>query len=89
MIAPNFYDSLYDVAYSSYSEENYEDAINKLLRVVVYEHGYKEGNAAYYLAQSYRKSGNIEAARPYYQFVIDNYPNSEKATTAKNYVNAN
>ena len=88
-ISAKYYEALYDAGYDSYSAENYEDAINKLLRVVGYEQGYKEGNAAYYLAQSYRKSGNIEAARPYYQFVIDNYPNSEKATTAKNYVNAN
>ena len=88
-ISEDYYKALYDAGYSSYSAENYEDAINKLLRVVTYNQAYKDGNAAYYLAQSYRKSGNIEAARPYYQFVIDNYPNSEKATTAKNYVNAN
>lgn len=88
-IAPGYYEDLYDAGYGSYSTENFEDAIDKLLRVVTYDQAFKEGNAAYYLAQSYRKSGNIEAARPYYQYVIDNYPESEKASTSKNYVNAN
>ena len=49
---------------------------------------YGEGNAAYYLAQAYRKSGDLASARLYYQYVIDNYPNTERARTAQNYVDA-
>lgn len=88
-VSVKYYEDLYKAGYSSYSSQNYADAIEKLLRVVTYDQAYKNGNATYYLAQSYRKSGNIEAARPYYQYIIDNYPGTEKATTAKNYVNAN
>ena len=58
----------------------------KLLRVVNRDMSYKEGSAVYYLAQAYRKNGDIEAAKPYYQYVIDHYPNTESAKTAENYV---
>lgn len=88
-ISEKYYEELYSIGYSSYAAQNYEDAIDKLLRVVNHDMAYRDGNAAYYLAQAYRKSGNIEAAKPYYQYVIDNYPGTEKATTSKNYVNAN
>ena len=75
--------------YNSYVAEHFEEAIDKLLRVVNKDMSYKEGSAAYYLAQSYRKSGDIESARPYYQYVIDNYPGTQQANTSKNYVNEN
>ena len=88
-ISEKYYEDLYAAGYSSYSSENYEDAIDKLLRVVTYDQAYKNGNATYYLAQSYRKNGDIESAKPYYQYIIDNYPGTQKANTAKNYVNAN
>ena len=84
----NYYTQLYDVGYKNYSEKNYTDAIAKLLRVVNYDMAYKDGYAAYYLAQCYRKNGDLVSAKPYYQYVIDNYPNTERAATARNYVNA-
>lgn len=84
----SYYTQLYTVGYSSYSAKNYADAIDKLLRVVNYDIAYNDGYAAYYLAQSYRKNGDLVSAKPYYQYVIDNYPNTERAATARNYVNA-
>ena len=42
---------------------------------------------AYYLAQSFRKSGDLASAKQYYQYVVDNYPGTEKARTSKNYIN--
>ena len=50
---------------------------------------YNNGNAAYYLAQAYNRGGDLESAIPYYQYIVDNYPNTEKAATARNYINAN
>ncbi len=88
-ILGKYLEGLYNAGYASYSTENYPDAIDKLLRIVTRDQAYNNGNATYYLAQSYRKSGNIEAARPYYQYIIDNYPGTEKEKTARNYVNAN
>ena len=56
--------------------------------VVEQDKDYRNGNAIYYLAQAYNRSGDMESARPYYQYIVDNYPNTEKATTARNYLNA-
>ena len=86
-ISTTYYESLFNSGYNSYVAENFPDAINQLLRVVKMDMSYKNGSAAYYLAQSYRKSGDMEAARPYYQYVIDNYPGTQQANTSKNYVN--
>lgn len=88
-VAPKYYDEIYKAGYKSYVDENFTDAIEKLLRVVTYDQSFRDGSATYYLAQSYRKSGDIEAARPHYQYIIDHYPGTRMATTAKNYVNAN
>lgn len=88
-IAEEYYVALYTEGYNSYNAENYADAIEKLLRVVNKDMSYKEGSAVYYLAQSYRKNGDIETAKPYYQYVIDNYPDTQQANTSKNYVNGN
>jgi len=88
-VSERYYAELYNIGYRGYTSNNYEEAINNLLRVVEHDPAYRDGNAVYYLAQSYRKSGDIEAAKPYYQYIIDNYPGTEKATTAKNYINEN
>lgn len=88
-VSEKYYTELYNVGYSSYANGDYAVAIENLLRVVTRDPAFRDGNATYYLAQAYRKSGDVEAAKPYYQYIIDNYPGTEKATTAKNYVNAN
>ena len=82
-----YYEALYSAGYSSYTSENFPDAIDKLLKIVSKDPAYRDGYATYYLAQAYRKSGNVEAAKPYYQYIIDNYPGTQRANTSKNYVN--
>lgn len=88
-VAVPYYESLFNAGYNSYVAENFPEAINNLLRVVTKDMSYKDGSAAYYLAQAYRKNGDIEAAKPYYQYVIDNYPGTQQANTSKNYINEN
>ena len=88
-VAVPYYESLFNAGYNSYVAENFPEAINNLLRVVTKDMSYKDGSAAYYLAQAYRKNGDIEAAKPYYQYVIDNYPDTQQANTSKNYINGN
>ena len=88
-VAVPYYESLFNAGYNSYVAENFPEAINNLLRVVTRDMSYKDGSAAYYLAQAYRKNGDIEAAKPYYQYVIDNYPDTQQANTSKNYINGN
>ena len=87
-IKDKYYPQLYSAGYSDYSKGKYKDAIKKLLRVVEYDKAYRDGYATYYLAQAYRQNGDLKSAKPYYQYVIDNYPNTERAATARNYVNA-
>jgi len=88
-VSETYYESLYNAGYNSYNAENYAEAINQLLPVVTHDMSYKDGTATYYLAQCYRKSGNMEAAKPYYQYVIDNYPGTQQANTSMNYINEN
>ena len=87
-VQEKYLETLYNEGYSYYSNGHYEDAIGCLQKVVDEQEDYGEGNAAYYLAQAYRKSGDLASARLYYQYVIDNYPNTERARTAQNYVDA-
>ena len=87
-IADEYYATMYATGYASYQDKNYTDAIAKLQVVVDYNIDFEEGYGAYYLAQSYRKGGDLESARQYYQYVIDHYPGTKRADTAKKYVNA-
>jgi TolA-binding protein len=77
---------LYQEGYNLYQSGKYEDAIKNLQEIVDADEDYNDGSAAYYLAQSYRRSGDLESAKPYYQFVLENHPNTERARTARNYV---
>ena len=78
--------TVYADGYKAYSERNYAAAIEDLKKVVEMNESYQNGNALYYLAQSYRKNNDLESAKPYYQRVIELFPNSERAATARNYV---
>ena len=55
-----------------------------LQKVVDMDDTYSNGDAIYYLAQSYRIIGDYEKAAVLYQKVIDEYPSSYKADNAKN-----
>ena len=85
-INESYLSQLYDQGYSDYSNGNYESAIEKLKAVCDKDMNYREGMAVYYLAQSYRKNGEVNVAKKYYQYVFDHYPNTESAKTAENYV---
>lgn len=82
-----YLEQMYNQGYAYYSQENFTEAINCLKAVVDRNNDYEEGYAIYYLAQSYRRGGDAAAAKPYYQYVIDHYPNTERAATSQNYVN--
>lgn len=80
--------SLYTKGYRYYGSGNWEKAIETLLKVVENDMSYEDGSAVYYLAQSYRRNNDLDSAKEYYQYVIDNYPGTQKAKTAENYINA-
>lgn len=85
-VSQKYLEQLYATGYRQYSEGDYANAITNLKTVTEKDMAFENGNAVYYLAQSYRKSGDAVSAAPYYQYVLDNYPNTERARTAKNYV---
>lgn len=87
-VQAKYLETLYNDGYSNYSRGRYEDAVDCLQKVVDEKEDYADGNAAYYLAQAYRRGGDLESAKPYYQYILENYPNTERARTARNYADA-
>lgn len=83
-----YLEKLYQEGYRFYQRGNYDDAIKDLKKVVKKQEDFRDGSAAYYLAQAYRKNGKLETAKQYYQYVVDNYPGTERARTSQNYVDA-
>ena len=88
-VSGSYYQELYNAGYYSFAQANYTDAIDKLLRVVKYDPGFYGGDAVYYLAQAYHKTGDNTTASFYFQYVVDNYPDTEKAMTAQEFLNQN
>lgn len=85
-VSQKYLKELYTTGYQQYSSGDYENAILNLKKVADEDMTFENGNAVYYLAQAYRKSGDAVSAAPFYQYIVENYPNTERAKTAKNYV---
>ncbi len=88
IVKEKYFAQLYNEGYSAYRRGRYADAIEKLKQITDEQEDYRDGYATYYLAQSYRRNNDLASAKPYYQYVIDNYPDTERSRTALNYVNA-
>ena len=43
----------------------------------------KNVDVIYFMARSFDKTGNKEKAKKYYQHIIDNYPDNNRASEAK------
>lgn len=71
---------LYKTGYAAYEKGDYDTAIADLGKC--YELDNTQGDALYFLARSYHKSGDTENAKIYYQKVIEEFPNTRKATDA-------
>lgn len=79
--------TVYDEAYSEYMNLHFEVAAQMLQKVVDIDDTYHNGDAIYYLAQSYRTLKEYDKAAVLYQKVIDEYPSSYKAKNAQDYMN--
>lgn len=79
-------ETAYNDGYAKYMQRQYEAAAQLLQEVVDIDDTYNNGDAIYYLAQSYRILQNYDSARDLYQKVIDEYPSTYKAQHAKNYL---
>ena len=69
-VSAPYFESVFNTGYNAYVAEKFPEAIENLLLVVNADMTYKNGSAVYYLAQAYRKNGDMEAAKPYYQYVV-------------------
>ena len=78
--------TMYKEGAAAYQARKYTEAIEALKKVADLDETYENGNAIYYLAQSYRKNEDMENARIYYQKMVDLYPNTERAANSQNYL---
>ena len=82
----DYVSTLYTAGTEAYAAQEYEEAITNLEKVIEMNETYDDGNALYYLAQSYRRNDDLATAKIYYQKVVDLYPGTERAATAQNYL---
>lgn len=81
-----YVETLYRAGRDAYDAQDYAEAITQLLKVVEIDETYDSGYALYYLAQSCRRSEDVENAKIYYQKVVELYPGTERAGIAQNYL---
>ncbi len=84
LIGPDMADSYYDVGYDAYTDENYEDAIPNLERA--YRYDASNGDALYYLANSYNSVGRKSDAIAAYKQVIELFPGTVKASKSTTFL---
>lgn len=74
---------LYNAALESYNVANYDIAVSNLDKVVRMDEGYEGGNALLHLGLSYRKRGESENAANYLNRVVELFPDTDYAGTAR------
>lgn len=82
-----YLEKLYDTGYSYYNNGNWKKGIEAFNKVTKIDKDYKDGSAVYYLAQCLRLADKKDEAKKLYKYIIENYPGTQKARTAENYVN--
>ena len=75
---------LYKTGYDAYQARDYDAAYEALEKC--YNLDNTQGDALYFLARSCHGRGDIENARIYYQKVIEEYPNTRKATDSARFL---
>lgn len=85
-INSDYLKEMYKSGYNYYSNGSYEKGIADLKIVTDKDMAYEDGRAAFYLAECYRKNNDMESAKSYFQYVIENYPNTDRARKAQNYL---
>lgn len=72
---------LYDIGNASYKSDDYETAIQTLLKAVEVDENNME--ALYILGRAYQKNGDQQSANQYFDIVIEKFPNTQTAANAK------
>lgn len=78
---------LFDTGYAAYQSGDYEKAISNLGKCYELDNNTLQPDALYFLARAYHRSGDTENAKTYYQKVIEEQPNTKKATDAQGFLN--
>lgn len=84
LVGPELTKAYYDEGYSDYSQENFTEAIPKLEKA--YQYDGTNGDALFYLANSYRKNGDTDKAKAAYAEVLEKFPGTEKANRSEIYL---
>lgn len=84
LIGPQLATKYYDAGYASYREEDFEAAIPNLERAFFYDE--TNGDALFYLANSYRRSNDEDKAKEYYAQVMEDFPDTDRAASAETYL---
>lgn len=71
---------------SAYESQDYATAIDQLTKAQ--EIDASDYNVLYYLAMAYRETGDTQNAIAQFQKIIDTFPNTKRATDAKDYMEA-
>lgn len=82
-IGPNLSQTYYNTANEAYRSEDFATAIENFNKAFYYDE--TNADALYYLAQSYRRSEDVENALITYDKVIELFPNTERARKSKQY----
>lgn len=82
-IGPQLAQAYYGEGDTAYKGENFELAIEKLTKAVYYDPA--NGDALFNLANAYRRSGKNAEAITYYDKVIEQFPDTERARKSQKY----
>ncbi len=78
--------AVYQQAEQDYNARKFPEAVEGLEKVVQTEEDYQDGYAIYYLAQSYRQTGDTENAKKYYQRMVELHPGTQRARSSQRYL---
>ncbi|MGN0330825.1 MAG: tetratricopeptide repeat protein [Kineothrix sp.] len=84
LVGPELARTYYDQGYAAYRQEKYDEAVSGLEKA--YHYDVTNGDALFYLANSYRETNNIEKAREAYVKVIEQFPGTLKASKSQTYL---
>ncbi len=81
---PDAAESHYDTGHDLYSDGKYEEAIKELEKALIFNP--QDVNAIYFIGRAYQRLDDKENAALYYNIVLTEYPDSNRAAYAKDYL---
>ncbi len=82
---PDAAESYYDHGHDLYSNGKYEEAIKELQKAIAFNP--EDVNAIYFMGRAYHRLDDKENAALYYSMVVKDYPDSNRASDAQNFLN--